>query len=179
MYRINLSLFRITLYGNISRRKQTKESVILPQYFISHRVITSSEGGNFSSRTFCLSLKCTMLVLLLSLSWPQRYITLVDWFVMEVQIYYDRWFGLIDCEIGVASELENRIMYIKPVWLFVARSVYDKSDNPPPRQEKPSIMTKTTKQLTKAINAKPEILKITMEQSVTAIEKSMKFTTSR
>ena len=120
-----------------------------------------------------------MLILLLSLSWPQRYITLVDWFVMEVQIYYDRWFGLIDCEIGVASELENRIMYIKPVWLFVARSVYDKSDNPPPRQEKPSIMTKTTKQLTKAINAKPEILKITMEQSVTAIEKSMKFTTSR
>ena len=135
MYRINLSLFRITLYGNTSRRKQTKESVILPQYLISHRVITSSEGGNFSSRTLCLSLKCTMLVLLLSLSWPQRYITLVDWFVMEVQIYYDRWFGLIDCEIGVASELENRIMYIKPVWLFVARSFTTKVTTPRPARK--------------------------------------------
>ena len=64
--------------------------------------------------------------------------------------------------------------------MIVCREIiYDKSDNPSPRQEKPSIMTKTTEQLTKAINAKPEILKITMEQSVTAIEKSMKFTTSR
>ena len=40
-----------------------------------------------------------------------------------------------------------------------------------PRQDKLSIMTKTNEQLTKAIDAKLEILKITMKQSVTAIEK--------
>ena len=33
------------------------------------------------------------------------------------------------------------------------------------------MMTKTNEQLTKAIDAKLEILKITMKQSVTAIEK--------
>ena len=31
--------------NNISRHKRKKESVILPQDLISHRVITSSEGG--------------------------------------------------------------------------------------------------------------------------------------
>ena len=49
--------------NNISRRIQKKESIILPQYLISLRVITSSEGGNFSRRTLCLSLLCKMLLL--------------------------------------------------------------------------------------------------------------------
>ena len=53
--------------NNISRHKQKNESIILPQYLISLRVITSSEGGNFSSRTVCLSLQCKMLALLLGL----------------------------------------------------------------------------------------------------------------
>ena len=47
--------------------------------------------------------------------------------------------------------------------------IYDKSGNP--ARTKLSIMTKTNEQLTKAIDAKLEILKITMKQSVTAIEK--------
>ena len=35
--------------NNISGREQKKKSIILPQYLISHRVITISEGGNFSN----------------------------------------------------------------------------------------------------------------------------------
>ena len=35
----------------ISRHTQQNESVILPQYLISHCVITSSEGGFSSTRT--------------------------------------------------------------------------------------------------------------------------------
>ena len=53
--------------NNISRDKRENESVILPQYLISHRVITSSEGANFSSRTVCLSPQCKVSVLLLGL----------------------------------------------------------------------------------------------------------------
>ena len=60
--------------NKISRHKQKKESVILPQYLISLRVITSSEGGNFSSRTLCLSLQCKMLVLLLGLMWNSSHL---------------------------------------------------------------------------------------------------------
>ena len=41
---------------------------------------------------------------------------------MEVK-KYDTWFELIGCAIGVTSELENTIMYIKPLWLFIARSL--------------------------------------------------------
>ena len=61
--------------NNISRHKQKKESVILPQYLISLRVITSSEGGNFSSRTLCLSLQCKMLALLLGLMWNSSHLS--------------------------------------------------------------------------------------------------------
>ena len=53
--------------NNISRHKRENESVILPQYLISHRVITSSEGANFWSRTVCLSPQCKVSVLLLGL----------------------------------------------------------------------------------------------------------------
>ena len=41
---------------------------------ISLRVIASSEGGNFSSRTLCLSLQCKMLVLLLGLMWNSSHL---------------------------------------------------------------------------------------------------------
>ena len=86
--------------NNISRRIQKKESVILPQYLISLRVITSSEGGNFSSRTLCLSLQCKLLLLVVT-----ETLYCICWLVCDVlQIYYHRWFGLIDCEIGVGSE---------------------------------------------------------------------------
>ena len=61
--------------NNISRHKRENESVILPQYLISHRVITSSEGGNFSSRTLCLSLQCKMLALLLGLMWNSSHLS--------------------------------------------------------------------------------------------------------
>ena len=61
--------------NNISRHKQKKESVILPQYLISLRVITSSEGGNFSSRTLCLSLQWKMLALLLGLMWNSSHLS--------------------------------------------------------------------------------------------------------
>ena len=46
----------------------------MPEYLISHRVITSSEGGNFSSRTLCLSLQCKMLALLLGLMWNSSHL---------------------------------------------------------------------------------------------------------
>ena len=36
---------------------------------------------------------------------------------------YDTWFELIDCEIGVTCELENTILYIKSLWLFVVTSL--------------------------------------------------------
>ena len=41
---------------------------------MSLRVITSSEGGNFSSRTLCLSLQCKMLLLLLGLMWNSSHL---------------------------------------------------------------------------------------------------------
>ena len=53
--------------NNISKHKQKKEPVILPQHPISHRVIIGSESANFSNKTLCLSLQCKMLVLLLGL----------------------------------------------------------------------------------------------------------------
>ena len=37
--------------NNINRHKEKNESVILPQYLISHRVITGGEGGFFSTKT--------------------------------------------------------------------------------------------------------------------------------
>ena len=37
--------------NDINRHKEKNESVILPQYLISHRVITGGEGGFFSTRT--------------------------------------------------------------------------------------------------------------------------------
>ena len=46
----------------------------MPEYLISHRVITSSEGGNLSSRTLCVSLQCKMLVLLLCLMWNSSHL---------------------------------------------------------------------------------------------------------
>ena len=46
----------------------------MPEYLISHRVIACSEGGNFSSRTLCLSLQCKMLVLLLGLMWNSSHL---------------------------------------------------------------------------------------------------------
>ena len=87
--------------NNISRHKQKKESVILPQYLISLRVITSSEGGNFSSRTLCLSLQCKMLVLLLGLMWNSSHLNATvntDYFLEAIdqslkvvtQEFYDR-----------------------------------------------------------------------------------------
>ena len=41
--------------NNINRHKEKNESVILPQYLISHRVITGGEGGFFSTRTLFIS----------------------------------------------------------------------------------------------------------------------------
>ena len=41
---------------------------------ISLRVITSSEGGNFSSRTLCLSLQRKMMILLLGLTWNSSHL---------------------------------------------------------------------------------------------------------
>ena len=87
--------------NNISRHKQKKESVILPQYLISHRVITSSEGGNFSSRTLCLSQQCKMLILLLGLMWNSSHLNATvntDYFLEAIdqslkvvtQEFYDR-----------------------------------------------------------------------------------------
>ena len=57
-----------------------------------------------------------------------RYIEFVDRFVTEEQ-KYDRRFGLIDCEIGTTSEQEDKIVSIKPVWLFVVRSFTTKALN--------------------------------------------------
>ena len=41
--------------NNISRHKDKNESVILPHYLISHRVITGGEGGFFSTRNLFIS----------------------------------------------------------------------------------------------------------------------------
>ena len=60
-----------TILEDINRKKK---SVILPQYLISHRLINSSRGANFSSRTICLSLQCKMLVVLLSLMWNSSHL---------------------------------------------------------------------------------------------------------
>ena len=60
------------------------------------------------------------------------------------------------------------IVYIKPVWLFVARSFTTKVATLPGQTEH---ITKTTKQLTEAIDAKLEILKIRREQPVTRLRR--------
>ena len=59
--------------NNINRHKEKNESVILPQYLISHRVITGGEGGFFSTRTL-LSVQCKMLALLLGLKWNSSHL---------------------------------------------------------------------------------------------------------
>ena len=59
--------------NNISRHKQKNESVILPQYLISHRVSPVAKA-DFSQPGLCLSLQCKMLVLLLGLMWNSSHL---------------------------------------------------------------------------------------------------------
>ena len=48
----------------------------------------------------------------------------------EVQIHYDEWFKLIDCEIGVTSELKNEDSVHQTSVIVCREIIYDKSGDP-------------------------------------------------